>query len=481
MILVWFKKDLRIVDHAPLDEAVKQGMILPIVIIEPDYWKKDYSSLRQYEFYIECINDLSSQFSKLGSHLIVKVGDSVDIISRLIKTYSITTMVSHQETGTLFTYERDKKILSWCKQHDVSWLECQQNGVVRALDDRDQWASYWDDIMTQNIITQPDSIQTCKESSDNIPLFTSLNSTQQILCPHRLKGGRTNALKILNDFLYHRSKLYRYEMSSPLTAFDSCSRLSPYITFGCLSIREIYQNSIHRLNQLKQEVSNDSRYWIKSIQSFISRLYWHCHFIQKLEDEPDLEDTNMHSLYDTLARTRVSTHLFKSWANGLTGFPMIDACMRSLHAHGWINFRMRAMLMSFASYQLWLDWKLTAPFLASLFVDFEPGIHYPQCQMQSGTTGMNTLRVYNPIKQGYDQDPTGQFIRHWIPELQSLPDSSIHEPWTMPLYPTSYPDPIIDEKKSRKYALDQIFALRKTTAHQKILSPILKKHASRKR
>ena len=100
--------------------------------------------------------------------------------------------------------------------------------------------------------------------------------------------------------------------------------------------------------------------------------------------------------------------------------------MRFLQANGWINFRMRAMLISFAAYDLWLHWQRPAHHLAQLFVDFEPGIHYPQVQMQSGTTGINTLRIYNPIKQSKDQDPTGEFIRRWVPECAGFDQLRIH-------------------------------------------------------
>ena len=114
--------------------------------------------------------------------------------------------------------------------------------------------------------------------------------------------------------------------------------------------------------------------------------------------------------------------------NRTTGYPLIDASMRCLRSTGYINFRMRAMLVSFASYDLWLDWRRTSRFLASMFVDYEPGIHYSQFQMQSGVTGINAVRVYNPTKQQQDQDPHGVFVKQWIPNLRSVSDTWIHSP-----------------------------------------------------
>ena len=151
--------------------------------------------------------------------------------------------------------------------------------------------------------------------------------------------------------------------------------------------------------------------------------------------------------------------------------------MRFLKTRGWLNFRMRAMLVSFASYHLWLDWRQTAPYLASLFADYEPGIHYSQVQMQSGTTGMNAVRIYNPIKQGFDQDPTGAFIRQWVPELASA--NNVHEPWKNAASTKAYPGPIVSEPEARQSASSKIYAVRRSDLHRTQAQSIVAKHGSR--
>jgi deoxyribodipyrimidine photo-lyase len=281
-------------------------------------------------------------------------------------------------------------------------------------------------------------------------------------------------------------------MSSPLTGETGCSRLSPFIALGNISMRSIHQQTQARVDELKQQRSSGMSIepnWLKSLSSFKSRLSWHCHFMQKLEDEPEIEFRNFNRAYDGLRENEFNDEYFAAWCAGRTGYPMVDACMRALHQTGWINFRMRAMLVSFASYHLWLHWRQPAIYLARLFLDYEPGIHYSQIQMQAGVTGINTVRIYSPIKQVIDQDPEGIFIRRYLPELANVPDKHLAEPHKMTAMEQTlfecqigvdYPAPIVDHKTQYKIARDRMHNLKKLPQTRQASEQVFQKHGSRK-
>lgn len=481
MHIVWFKRDLRIEDHGALTQAAKHGPVLPLYILERELWQQPDMSYRHYVFLQDCLFELSQVFEKLGQKLVIKVGNAVNVLEGIRKCHTIESLWSHQETWNGWTYERDKAVRSWCKSLNVPWREPPQNGVVRGLDDRNGWAASWYHQMTIPLIDKPLNLKTIIGIPiDTLPSYDELGLRQDGSSELQ-KGGRIEGLKLLNSFLYERGEGYTKEMSSPVTAFESCSRLSAHLAFGTMSIREVFQACKKRNQDIKRMPRGAKGKWLRSMRSFSRRLRWHCHFIQKLEDEPRIEFKNMHPAYDSLRADDFNNDYFEAWKSGMTGYPMVDACMRALRATGWLNFRMRAMVMSFASYHLWLHWRKPALHLANLFTDYEPGIHYSQVQMQSGTTGINAIRTYNPIKQGIDHDPEGVFIRNWIPELRYMDQEFIHRPWQAISQMNGYPMPIIDEKTARKFAAEKLYGLRKSSAiHKETAQKIVRKHGSRR-
>lgn len=482
MQVVWFKRDLRVHDHRALAQAAARGPVLPLYVIEPEFWQQSDMSARHWAFVGESLAELRADLARAGQPLIVRMGRITDVLDALHREAGITALWSHEETGTLWTYTRDRAVAGWCRDKGLPWHEIQNHGVQRRLASRDGWAAAWNRLMAQPVTPCP-ALPPINIAPGVIPDGPALGLAPDP-CPERQTGGRAEGARLLDSFLHARGKTYRRDMSSPLSGARACSRLSPHLAWGTLSMREVAQATWARQRTLKSGPPAQARGWGQSLHSFNGRLHWHCHFIQKLEDAPDLERRNLHSAYDGLRPSAPdSTHL-GAWANGETGLPFLDACMRSLRATGWLNFRMRAMVTSVASYHLWLDWRAPGEVLARLFTDYEPGIHWSQIQMQSGTTGINTPRIYNPVKQGQDQDPNGTFTRRWVPELRDIPDRHLQEPWTAEnagmVLGRAYPAPIIDHAAAARTARERIWAVRRGTPHAEEAAQIQSRHGSRK-
>ncbi len=476
--ICWFKRDLRTNDHPALCYAARGGAVLPLFIFEPEAWQQSDASGRQFEFLLETIEGLRADLATLDLNLVTRVGAAVDILEALRVTHRVTRLVSHEETGNAWSFRRDRDVADWARAQGVEWVELPQCAVVRRLTSRDAWQKQRQAFMRQPIAPLPEAIQGVSAASDPRPSAEMFGL--QDYCPRRQTGGRMAAQETLSSFLSTRGRTYRRAMSSPLEGANACSRLSPHLALGALSIREVAQAGQRRSSEVKGKRDG----WSGSMKSFQSRLAWRDHFIQKLEDEPSLEYRCLHPAYENLRPAMSDASRLAAWESGQTGLPFLDACMRSLDATGWLNFRMRAMVMAVASYHLWLDWRATGSVLARKFTDYEPGIHWSQVQMQSGTTGMNTIRIYNPVKQGYDQDPAGAFTRFWVPELQEVPDRFLHEPWKWDaaarVLGRIYPAPIVDVAQAARCAREAVWSIRKQTGFRDQAQRLVQKHGSRK-
>ena len=486
--VVWFKRDLRVADHQPLLQASRAGPVLPLAIIETDLWQCPDASTRQWAFLAESLLELRQDLALLGQPLVVRTARTAEqLLERARCQFGIAALWSHEETGNAWTFARDRRVAAWCRQHRIPWVEHPQSGVIRRLASRDGWARRWEQRMAEPLAPPPPHLPSLPAIEPGpLPRAGDLALADDP-CPERQIGGRVQALAELDSFMDRRGECYRRELSSPQTAYSSCSRLSAHLAWGTVSMREVVQRSRRRRQELQSNPDSRSASWIRSLLAFEERLHWHCHFMQKLESQPDLEFRELHPM--TIGQGESDPARLAAWARGRTGLPFVDACMRSLHARGWLNFRMRAMLMSVASHHLNLPWRESGLELARLFVDYEPGIHWSQCQMQSGTTGINTIRVYNPIKQGLDHDPDGAFIRRWVPELADMPLVHLHQPWT--LDPASqerlgcvlgkdYPQPILDPAMAARQARERLHARRRQQGFAAAADAIQARHGSRR-
>jgi deoxyribodipyrimidine photo-lyase len=349
--IVWFKRDLRLRDHRPLLEAMNDSLpSLFIYSFEPEWMNHPDSAPRHWRFIWESLRDINIQLLKLSREIYIFSENMPELLEKLISLFEIRKIYSHEETGNAITFQRDKAVSKICRFHKIIWCEYPQNGVIRGAKNRNSWDQNWFKYMAQpldNPVLHP--LKIVQLQSDVLKSLQQFSNKEPWLLrePQMQPGGFISGQKYLESFLNIRCENYTNQISSPEKSRISCSRLSPYLSFGNLSSREVYQ-----LTKLAMHARSKNQH----LQNFLSRLKWRCHFMQKFESECTMEFEPYNRVFQELEFKNDEQRL-KAWEEGRTGIPLVDASMRCIISTGYLNFRMRALLVSFFVFNLGHDWK----------------------------------------------------------------------------------------------------------------------------
>jgi deoxyribodipyrimidine photo-lyase len=476
-VIWWVKRDARLFDNDALTAAAATGAeVLPLYVEEPLLYNGPDWSPVHTSVYHEALTALNNNLRHYESALFVRTGDMCTVLAALKEQLPFTSLYAHQETGLTHTYARDQAVAAWCKNNGVVFKEFKTNGIVRGPHQRDDWQKSFLLSMAESLHPIPKQLQlppAVRRLSGRLATVTPLVGKSLPPVSERI------AHETLREFLYTRGIGYRGGVSSPLTAPIACSRLSIHLAWGTLSLRTVFQATEKRLAELPTDGSMTA--WRRSLHAFQSRLCWHSHFVQRLEDDIQMEHRPLNAAFTEglpVVTGEEAVRRLVAWQDGQTGFPAIDAAMRAYQHTGWLTFRSRAMLTSFAVHGLRLPWQTMIYTLAQIMADYVPGIHVSQVQMQTGITGINTIRVYSPTKQLLDHDKDTIFVKRWIPELASYDTADIvaYETRTLP----GYVAPIIDFKVESKIMKDALYAIKQSEIGRLEALGVYTKHGSRK-
>jgi deoxyribodipyrimidine photo-lyase len=487
-ILVWHRTDLRVRDNPALDRATalardNEATIQPVFVFDPRFYgSKSLACDGRIAFLHECLSSLREQYRERGAELAFLHGEPAERFGALLRRTS--TPYSHlcytRHPTARYGARRDDELRSHIDDGDESadfqrcrtTIEAVPEGAIvfdaqeRGIDSREGWAEQCEEYLRDECYLSPDPDVLVSETNAPASDVTikGIEARYEVDPVKRdVPRGTHRAAHRRLDWFARAKTIDQYPggISPPAQAEQRTSRLSPYLRFGVLSARQVYRAGVERGGA---ERARDL---------FESRLYWNRHFRQKLADNPTLTREAVNPVLRGLyTDDEHDPELVAAWKEGRTGFPMVDASMRALTETGWLNFRMRAMIASFFGYVLKQWWRIGADFMYFHLIDADPAINYAQWQMQCGLVGCHPNRVYNPRKQARENDPDGEFVRAYVPELRDLPTEFLARPERAPVHvqherdttigdgpDADYPYPVVDFDREATLAREQFSRL----------------------
>ena len=489
---------MRLHDNIALREAVQAAdQVVPVFFDEPAMRQAPDTGALHWYMIQQALQGLRSSLQAQGSELLVWSADLPQGFEELYRIIPFHCMYSEEETGTAWSFARDQEVRRWARERGIGFHEFPHNGVIRRLSTREKRMTVWHQRMKPAPLSVPSVPMSpaIRTLAGRTPLPPAPGKAEY---PAAQRCDEDSAQRVLESFLSHRSVNYQKGISKPHDSRSTGSRLSVHLAWGTISLRTVVHQLWQREEELRGEVARTQdpaartvmRGHQRALKAFSSRLFWHDHFAQRLEDDPSMEFHALNPAYEDLVYAN-DDELLRRWVTGTTGFPLVDAAMRALIQTGFVNFRMRAMLVSFACHVLHLDWRLIRDPMARVMADYLPGIHISQLQMQAGVVGINTIRIYNPGKQLLDHDQDCRFVQRFMPELRG---QSAEQICREALAQTSAPKPPAEGNQMDLFPLeestvqyrqrvalmrDRLWEIRKSPAGKAAGQRVLSRHGSR--
>jgi deoxyribodipyrimidine photo-lyase len=443
--IVWFRRDLRVSDHAPLYRASLRGAVIPVFVLDRALLNHPETAPARVAFMLECLHSLDQDLRQRGSRLIVRYGDPVEVLPALVRETEAEGIYAYIDYERIYGRVRDARLnQALAKQSmKIRWFE--PAASTSELIAYPRYRNFWHRQMQEELTPTPSQIETPPLHSNPIPSLAELGivADGKPIPP----AGTEAARQMLAEFLDQKVNRYYWQLSYPDA--EATTGISPHLKFGAISTRECVQIAQNWELSPKAE---------RSRKQLISRLRWGSGFAQRFRYLPQLELRSLYSVFDEEG-WEFDEDLYQSWQTGQTGFPIIDAAARCLQlTGGWkqLNFRSRAIYSSFLTNLLSMDWRLGALHFMRHLIDGDCPIDHYQWAMQAGVThcvDKSWTRIYNPEQVAVDRcDPEGRFIKRWVPEVEHLPPELLGAP--PPL--RNYPAPILSYRQARQRRVKQL-------------------------
>ena len=475
-ILVWFRNDLRSHDCETLyraSEALKNigAQVFPVYCFDVRHFGETSFGFAKTgafraKFLIESVANLRENLRSLNSNLIIRIGHPEDVLPELAQQLEVGSVYYHAE---ITTEEKavETNLCSALKEKNIAYKAfwgstlLHRDDLPFAIAKLPELFTHFRkqveaDFIVREVFPTPDSLNSLPDQLDvgELPTLESFGLIEPVPCDRavlQFKGGETEALKRLDHYFWQSDRLQVYKQTrNGMLKPDDSSKFSPWLALGCLSPRYIY-------TQVKQyesdRLANDSTYWL------IFELLWRDYFRFVATKHGD------RLFYRSGLRNmdipwKQDWKRFELWQKGKTGFPLVDANMRELAATGYMSNRGRQNVASFLTKNLGIDWRMGAEWFESLLIDYDPCSNWGNWNYTAGVgNDARGFRFFNINKQSQDYDPQGEYVKHWLPELATLPVNKIHQPWQ--LLPVEqkrfnirlgvdYPNPVVDLFASAK-------------------------------
>ena len=464
--VVWFRRDLRISDHAPLSRAVRRGAVIPVFVLDAALLHHPETAVARVAFMLECLQALEQDLLRRGGKLVILRGDPLTCLPELVRQTEAEGIYAYLDYERAYGRVRDAQLNQLLQNAGIKirWFEPQ--GGIEGLVPHRVFREQWFQTMREPLIPTPENISVPPDLPPTpVPTLADLNLQPDAkpIPP----GGTEAARSLLEQFF--ADPVYRYYWQLSYPSAEVTSGLSPYLKFGVISPRECYQRAAIALGN-HPDMRVQRSYW-----QFVSRLRWGCSFTQRFRYLPQLEIKSLYALFDEEGWD-FNPDWYDRWQQGQTGWPIVDAAARCLQATGgWksLNFRVRAIYASTLGNLLGIDWRYGALHFMRHLIDGDCPIDHYQWAMQTGIThGINLswTRIYNPEQTAVDRcDPEGAFIKQWVPELAHLPPKQLGLPPATP----GYPPPILNYREARHRRVAQLERQRQALPEPQNILPAL--------